>query len=147
MIQVPHLSSLTIPDKLTLIQMLKAEEAERMGPAYAQACDQVAEEPNGWLRISEELQYSIAKQFGFDGFSSHIAVNHMRRARYIYPDDPEFKTISVYVRENLSRSCDYTIGSKFSNDLVVHKLDLEQTRLIDTFDKSKLNLLISSSAT
>jgi hypothetical protein len=136
-----------IPDKSTLIQMLKAEEAERMGPAYAQACDQVAKEPNGWLRISEELQYSIAEQFGFYGFDSHIAVNHMRRAQYIYPDDPEFKTISVYVRANLSKPCDFTIGSNFPEILTVFTLDLEQVNLIDTFAKDKFNLLISSSAT
>jgi hypothetical protein len=135
------------PDKSTLIQMLKAEEAERMGPTYAQTCDLVANEPNGWLRISEELQYSIARQFGFDGFDSHIAVNHMRRAQYIYPNDPEFKTISVYVRENLARPCDYFLDSEFPDVLTVFTLGLQLVKLTDTFAKDKFNILISSSAT
>ncbi len=135
-----------IPTKSQLIHMLELEEKIRLSPDYIKSCDKVADEPNGWLRVSEEIQYSIAKQFGFDDFSSHIAVNHMRRARYIYPEEPAFQTISVYVRNNLASECTYKSGDPVPN-IQIYKLDLTPTNLFDTFAKTKLNVLVSSSHT
>lgn len=137
---------LKIPTKFQLIQMLDFEEKIRLSPDYIKLCDEVADEANGWLRISEEIQYSIAKQFGFNDFSSHIAVNHMRRARYLYPEEPAFQTISVYVRNNLASECVYKLGD-FVPNIQIYKLDLTSTNLFDTFDKTKLNVLVSSSHT
>ncbi len=134
------------PTKYQLIQMLELEEQKRMSLDYIKLCDEVADEPNGWLRVSEEIQYLIAKQFGFNDFSSHIAVNHMRRARYLYPEEPAFQSISVYVRNNLASECVYKLGDSVPN-IQFYKLDLSPINLFDTFDKTKLNVLVSSSHT
>lgn len=53
------------PGKNDLILMLQKEEEIRMSQKYIDLCDEVKDEPNGWLRISEEIQYQIARDFGY----------------------------------------------------------------------------------
>jgi hypothetical protein len=80
--------------KENLLEMCKKEEEIRWSQWYQSECDKVKDEVNGWLRISEQVQYQVAKKFGFEtDIEADIAVNQLRRARYIYPDEPEFKTI------------------------------------------------------
>jgi hypothetical protein len=135
------------PDKNQLILMLEREEKIRMSEDYVNKCSDVKNEINGWLRISEELQYEIVKEFGYTSeIEQHLAVNRMRRAQYIYPSEPLFKTISVYVRNNIANE-----GNLKENDVVpnlqIHTTNLENVNLHETFSKSKNNLLLCGSHT
>jgi hypothetical protein len=70
----------------------------------------------------------------------------MRTAQHVYPEEPLFKTISVYVRNNLARQGDYTVGDIVPN-ILIHNEDLSTVELYDTFSKVKPNLLLCSSHT
>lgn len=75
-----------------------------------------------------------------------IAGNRMRRAQHLYPDEPLFKSISVYVRNNIAN-----VGKFKENDicpnLQIHKMDLSKIGLYDTFSEKKPNLLLCGSHT
>jgi hypothetical protein len=136
-----------LPTKEQLLLMLKEEEKIRFSEEYISECDNVAHETNGWLRISEEKQYEIAKKFGFSSdIESDIAVNHMRRAQYLYPEEDEFKKIPVYVRNNYAKQSNYSIGDIVPN-IQIHTFDLNTINLYDTFQSNKINILIASSHT
>ncbi len=135
------------PDKDILIKMLKVEESIRMSEEYIKMCDEVKDETNGWLRISEEIQYEIAKKFGYNSqLEQDIAVNLMRSASNNYPNDPLFKTLSVYVRNNLARQGEF-IESNVVPNIQIHNEDMSFINLYDTFDKTKPNLMLCSSHT
>ena len=136
-----------IPTKEQLILMLLEEEKIRFSQEYISECNDVALEPNGWLRVSAEKQYKVARQFGFiSEIEADIAVNHMRRARYLYPEEKLFQTIPVYVRNNLAEQCKYKVGDTIPN-LMIHQLNTQLVNLYDTFDSNKINILIASSHT
>lgn len=138
---------LKYPDKETLIKMLELEESIRMSKEYVEMCNNVKDEINGWLRISEEIQYKIVKNFGYTNIiEQDLAVNRMRTAQYLYPDEPKFKTISVYVRENLAKMGDFKVGDVVPN-ILIHNTNTTMTNLHNTFDKTKPNLLLCSSHT
>ena len=76
--------SIKTPSKELLLEMVKKEEEIRWSPWYQSECDIVKDEVNGWLRISEQVQYQVVKEFGFENpIEADIAVNQLRRARYI----------------------------------------------------------------
>ena len=123
--QLSQLSSPTktirIPTKNDLLIMLRKEELIRSSPEYIAKCDEVSSEPNGWLRISKEYQYQIAREHGYiTDMEADIAVNHMRRASILYPDEPLFKTIPVYVRNNLASAGNLIAGTNVPN-ILIHK--------------------------
>jgi len=141
------MTTLKYPNKDILISMLKVEESIRMSDEYIELCNSVKDEINGWLRISEEIQYSIAKKFGYTSdYEQDVAVNKMRSAHYLYPDEPKFKTIPVYVRENLAREGEFVCGNIVPN-ILIHNEDITQINLYDTFSKSKKNLILCGSHT
>lgn len=142
-------TTIKVPSKELLIEMLLEEEKIRFSPEYISECDKVASEPNGWLRISGEKQYEIAKKFGFNSeIEADIAVNHMRRAQYLYPDEELFKTIPVYVRNNLAQQTKYKVSDIVPN-IAIYKTNnnFETINLYDTFNPTKINILIASSHT
>ena len=135
-----------IPDlaKDILEALLVAEEKARHSPEYVRECDEVKDEVNGWLRISAEYQKKIAKSFGFkDGIEVTYAVDQMRRATQIYP---ELREISVYRRENLANKGKFRSGDTVPN-VIIHKRNLSEIRLYDTFSQEIPNVLILSSHT
>jgi hypothetical protein len=146
------------PSKDILIKMLQREEEIRFSSEYINKCNDVASEPNGWLRISGDFQKQVATEFGFiSSIENDIAVNHMRRAQYIYPDEPLFKTIPVYVRNNLANKGKFSTNDVVPN-IVLHKLldtvdnesasgTTDHISLYQTFDKTRPNVLIASSHT
>ena len=141
------MTTIKYPNKAQLIEMLQLEEKIRMSQEYIQMCDNVKDEINGWLRISEEVQCHVAKQFGYTNqLEQDLAVNLMRTAQHVYPEEPLFKTISVYVRNNLARQGDYVVGDIVPN-ILIHNEDLSTVELHNTFSKIKPNLLLCSSHT
>ena len=146
------------PSKDILIQMLQREEEIRFSSDYINKCTEVASEPNGWLRISADFQKQVATEFGFkSSIENDIAVNHMRRAQYIYPDEPLFKTIPVYVRNNLATKGKFSTNDVVPNIILHQLLDItdhesesgitDHISLYQTFDKTRPNVLIASSHT
>ena len=141
------------PSKDILIQMLQREEEIRFSSEYIDKCTEVASEPNGWLRISSEVQKQVATEFGYiSEIENDIAINQMRRAQYIYPDEPLFKTISVYVRNNLATKGKFSTNDVVP-DIILHQLNendmysTDHISLYQTFDKNRQNVLIASSHT
>jgi len=140
--------TLKIPTKYQLLEMVKKEEEIRWSSWYQSECDRVKDEVNGWLVVSSQVQYQIAKDFGFDtDVESDIAVNHLRRARYLYPEEPLFQSIPVYVRNNLAKQIKYNNGDQIPN-VPINSLDgSNQFNLFDILDKSKTNVIFGSSHT
>ena len=128
--------------------MLKKEEEIRMSKWYIDKCTDVKDEVNGWIRISAEVQQKVAFDFGYkDKLTNMLAVNYMRRAQYIYPDDNTFKQISVYVRENTAQELDIKCGELIPNINIVNQKSLETVKLHSLCDNDKYNAFIASSAT
>jgi hypothetical protein len=140
--------TLRIPTKYQLLEMIKKEEEVRWSQWYQSECDRVKDQVNGWLAVSAQVQYQIAKDFGFDTeVESDIAVNHLRRAQYLYPEEPLFQSIPVYVRNNLAKQIKYKTGESIPN-VPINSLDgSKQFNLIDILDKSKPNVIFGSSHT
>lgn len=140
--------TLKIPTKYQLLEMIKKEEEIRWSSWYQSECDRVKDQVNGWLDISAQVQYQIAKDFSFDTeVESDIAVNHLRRARYLYPEEPLFQSVPVYVRNNLAKQIKYKNYDQIPN-VPINSLDgIDQLNLIDILDKSKTNVIFGSSHT
>ena len=140
--------TLRIPTKNQLLEMVKKEEEVRWSQWYQSECDRVKDQVNGWLAVSAQVQYQIAKDFGFDTeVESDIAVNHLRRAQYLYPEEPLFQSIPVYVRNNLAKQIKYKTGESIPN-IPINSLDgLNKINLFDILDKTKTNVIFGSSHT
>ncbi|CAG8445968.1 6962_t:CDS:2, partial [Scutellospora calospora] len=59
-----------------------------------------------WMDITDQMQHELVREFGY----SDEAVQLMRRAPQIYPDDPEFRNTQVYVRNNIAHIGNLTEG-------------------------------------
>lgn len=138
-----------IPTKETLLKLIKEEERRRFSKEYQDDCTAVKDVPNGWLEVTQQMQEKLVRDFGFDDdISCDIACNRLRRAPYIYPNDEEFKTIPVYVRENKANKGKLNVGDELPN-VQVCDMDGNTFMLHDIVgtDEKKVNLLIASSAT
>ena len=89
-------------DEELLERMIQQEELIRMYKAYQDLCTAVKSIPNGWLAVTDQMQTQIARDFGFGGDQTELAVNTLRRAQYLYPNNPIFK-LPVYIRNNKAR--------------------------------------------
>lgn len=137
----------SIPSKETLLKMIMKEQEIRMSHEYIKKCDDVADKPNGWLDVSEQVQYDVVKMFNYkEDLDMNIAVNHLRRARYLYPEEPLFQTIPVYVKNNLANVGKYKIKDIIPN-LTTYNINLDPIPLYSIFEKDRKNLLILSSHT
>lgn len=126
--------------------MLKLEEIVRLSKAYVNKCSEVKDEVNGWLRVTGEVQELVASRFGFkDQISNMFAVNLMRSAHTNYRDDPRFSEVSVYVRNNLAKKGNLSIGAEIPNVIInnLHGEDISLSTIIGDKD----TVVISSSAT
>lgn len=135
------------PPKEKLLEMLQMEEFIRMSPEYSEECTKVKDEVNGWLRISEEVQQKVAHLYGYqDPLSNLLAVNYIRRAPYLFPEEPEFSQTQVYVRNNFANLGNLEIGAEFPNVSLIN-LSGEKIKNHDILNPDKYNVIIASSAT
>lgn len=139
------------PTEQLLELLVKEEEQMRFSQEYINKCDEVADETNGWLRITGEMQKDlVAKHCAKHGFTDEMSVditlNSLRRARYLYPENPIFKTVPVYVRENKANPGTLEIGDPFV-DTVLYNRSGEQVKLSDMLDPDKPNIIFSGSHT
>jgi len=127
--------------------MLLLEEKVRMSDAYIQECTLAKDEVNGWLRVSEYVQQEIAKRFGYTSKAQNIiAVNLMRIAHTKYKDDPKFRDVSVYVRNNIANIGTLKVNDPFI-DVNIISTQKDNLKLSNILDKNKPNIIISSSET
>ncbi|RIB22113.1 hypothetical protein C2G38_1030660 [Gigaspora rosea] len=71
-----------------------------MSPEIQELYRKVGNDPTcgkDWMDITDQMQHELVREFGY----SDEAVQLMRRAPQLYPDDPEFRTTQVYVRNNI----------------------------------------------
>ncbi|CAG8848311.1 13880_t:CDS:2, partial [Racocetra persica] len=87
--------------KEELLALLREEERRRMSPELQELYRKVGNDPTcgkDWMDITDQMQHNLVREFGY----SDEAVQLMRRAPQLYPDDPEFRTTQVYVRNNIA---------------------------------------------
>src|SRR5690606_4148892 len=100
-----------IPNEKMLEEMVYKEEEFRMSEPYQIECTRVKDIPNGWLDITAEMQRRLVQSFGFeDTISCDLALNMLRRAHIIYPDNPVFTRVPVQVRCNKARKGNRSVG-------------------------------------
>ncbi|CAG8642223.1 18550_t:CDS:2 [Dentiscutata erythropus] len=87
--------------KEELLALLREEERRRMSPELQELYRKVGNDPTcgrDWMDVTDQMQYELVREFGY----SDEAVQLMRRAPQLYPDDPEFRDTQVYVRNNIA---------------------------------------------
>jgi len=103
-------------DRTKLLAILKREEEVRFSQEYLSKCTEVAHIPNGWLDVTNNMQKELVKEFGYiDELSNTLAVNVIRKALNIYPDDEEIKNSVVQLRENIASKGKYKVGDILKN--------------------------------
>jgi len=133
-----------IPTLEQLIIMAEKEKKIRLSQEYIEMCDTVADVPNGWLQVTSNMQESLAREIGFTSeLENSIAVNRLRRAHILYPDEKTFQD-SIQVKNNLANEGQYIVGSILPN-FEICMIDTTKIHLYNILNKKKLNLLIGSS--
>ena len=133
-----------IPTLEQLIIIAEKEKKIRLSQEYIEMCDMVADVPNGWLQVTSTIQENIIREMGFTTeLENSIAVNRLRRAHILYPDEPTFQN-AIQVKNNLANKGKYVFGSVLPN-LEIHRIDTTKIHLYNILNKKKLNLLIGSS--
>lgn len=137
------------PNEKMLELMVEEEEKIRTSQWYEDKCTEVKDIPNGWLDVTEQVQRDVVMRHGFtDQISCDVAVNMLRRASILFPDNEKFKTVPLYVRNNKANAGTLVVGDTIP-DIEIHDLDGKSLRLHDlvTSAPGKPNILFASSAT
>ena len=94
-----------VPDEKVLERMVIEENELRTSEWYINECNKVKHIPNGWLKVTDDLQEDLVKRYGYTypSLSFSIALYMLRNARSIYPDNHIFVDVPIYVRENTAR--------------------------------------------
>ncbi|CAG8527886.1 975_t:CDS:2 [Racocetra fulgida] len=99
-----------LPDtKEKLLALLREEERRRFSPEIQKKYYDVGSDPTSgkdWMDVTDQMQHELVREFGY----SDEAVQMLRRAPQLYPDDPEFRTTQVYVRNNVANIGNLTEG-------------------------------------
>ncbi|CAG8761694.1 8275_t:CDS:2 [Gigaspora margarita] len=99
-----------LPDtKEKLLPLLREEERRRFSPEMQKIYYDVGNDPTygkDWMDVTDQMQLELVREFGY----SDEAVQLLRRAPQLYPDDPEFRTTQVYVRNNIANLGNLTEG-------------------------------------
>ena len=140
------MNKILIPTEKCLELMIFEEEKQRTSKEYVDKCSAVKNEVNGWMRVTAELQSNIAKSFGFvDDISHDIAVNHLRIARYLYPNNPVFQT-PLYVKHNKAHGGNFAVNDQIPNvELYTH--ENIKTCLYDILHQTQPTVIFAGSHT
>ena len=134
-------------DRNKILLMLQREEQIRFSQDYINKCSKVANIPNAWLEITDKMQKELVKEFGyFDKLSNTLAVNVLRKAMYIYPNDHEIKNSVVHFRENIAKQGTYNVGD-LVKDINLHTINFHKTNLFSLLNQNKTNIMLVGSHT
>lgn len=135
-----------------LIELVKIESEKRFSKEYIDKCNEVKDEVNGWIRISEEMQYEIVRDYLIKKYGEasdmaiDIGVNMLRKAQYIKPDNEHVKNI-VYVKNNKANKGRFKSGDKLE-DVQLWSIDGKtQTNLFDLMADDRVNIMMAASHT
>ncbi|GBC05699.1 hypothetical protein RclHR1_06380010 [Rhizophagus clarus] len=95
--------------KEDLLTLLREEEKRRFSPEIQKQYYGVGSDPTSgkdWMDVTDQMQHELVREFGY----SDEAVQLLRRAPQLYPDDPEFSKTQVYVRNNIANIGNLTEG-------------------------------------
>ncbi|CAB4410668.1 unnamed protein product [Rhizophagus irregularis] len=95
--------------KEDLLTLLREEEKRRFSPKIQKRYYEVGSDPTfgkDWMDVTDQMQHELVREFGY----SDEAVQLLRRAPQLYPDDPEFNKTQVYVRNNIANIGNLTEG-------------------------------------
>lgn len=137
---------LNLPSHDDIIELVKVEGKIRMSKEYIDECDKVADEPNGWLRITGEMQKRIVNEHGFKGTSADIALNMLRRAQYLYPDNEHVKDL-VYVKNNKANKGRFKNGDKIEDIKLYDITGKCGLNYMNLLQKGKVNVVLAASHT
>jgi hypothetical protein len=137
---------LGLPSHNDIIEIVKEEGQIRLSKDYIRKCDEVANEVNGWLRITDEMQQELVKKYGFTGPAFHIALNMLRNAQVLYPDNPHVKDL-VYVKNNKANQGRFKSGDKLEDITLWTISGDKQVKLFDMLSKEKPNIVLAASHT
>ncbi|CAB4387277.1 unnamed protein product [Rhizophagus irregularis] len=104
--------------KEELLVLLREEERRRFSPEIQKKYFDVGTNPRSgkdWMDVTDEMQHELVREFG----NSDEAVQLLRRAPQLYPNDPEFHTTQVYVRNNIANIGNLTEGMQAPDCLLV----------------------------
>ncbi|CAG8548161.1 3553_t:CDS:2 [Acaulospora morrowiae] len=108
-----------LPDtKEKLLALLREEERRRFSPEMQKKYYEVGNDPTcgmDWMDVTDQMQHELVREFGY----SDEAVQLLRRAPQLYPNDPEFHTTQVYVRNNIANIGNLTEGMPAPDCLLV----------------------------
>ena len=134
-------------DRSKILAILKREEEIRFSQEYITKCSEVSHIPNAWLEVTNNMQKELVKEFGYtDELSNTLAVNVIRKALHIYPDDKEIKNSVVQFRENIASKGKYKVGDNLKN-ISLHNLDNKEIDLFQLLDLNKTNIMLVGSHT
>eukprot|EP01113_Clastostelium_recurvatum_P047706 TRINITY_DN8556_c0_g1_i2.p1 TRINITY_DN8556_c0_g1~~TRINITY_DN8556_c0_g1_i2.p1 ORF type:complete len:165 (-),score=36.38 TRINITY_DN8556_c0_g1_i2:609-1103(-) len=106
--------------------MLVRENELRLSPAIQARYEAAEREPElSWMNITEDLQKQVLREFnvtksatrddgGNDEEEEDVewGLYNLRGASFLYPDEPDFKTIPLYVKYNRCRQGDLHVGMR-----------------------------------
>jgi hypothetical protein len=142
----PKSNPLGLPSHEDVINMVKEEGKIRLSNEYIHKCDEVASEVNGWLRITDEMQRDLVTQHGFTGPAFDIALNMLRNAQVLYPDNPYVKDL-VYVKNNKANKGRFNKGDKLEDVTLWNMKGDTQISLFDMLKHDKPNIILAASHT
>ena len=134
-------------DRTKILAILKREEEVRFSQEYITKCSKVSHIPNAWLDVTNNMQKELVKDFGYtDELTNTLAVNVIRKAQDIYPNDEEIKNSVVQFRENIASKGRYKVGDSLKN-ISLHNLDNKEIDLFQLLDLNKTNIMLVGSHT
>ena len=145
-------------DRSKILSILKREEEIRFSQEYLSKCSEVAHIPNAWLDVTNNMQKELVKEFGYiDELTNTLAVNVIRKAQDIYPNDEEIKNSVVQFRENIASKGRYKVGDSLPQaclgkpslwkNISLHNLDNKEIDLFQLLDLNKTNIMLVGSHT
>lgn len=137
-------SPIKLPSYEDILEIAKKEGDYRLSQEYINQCDLVADEVNGWLRISGEYQKKLVEEAGFiDPTSKEIALNMLRRAQYLGPiKDNSIIRDLVYVKNNKANQGRFRVGDQLE-DTTLYDLDgIETIKLFDIVSNDSIPTII-----
>ena len=134
-------------DREKILEILKEEEKIRFSQEYISKCNAVANMPNGWLEVTSDMQKDLLSKFGYnDLITNTLAVNVIRSANNLFPDDMEIKNSVVHFRENKAKKGNLEIGMTIQNFnlFTINKLKIDINSIIES---NKPSVILAGSHT
>ena len=133
--------------KNDLLKMLKKEEELRFSKEYIDECTRVKDIPNEWLNVTSRLQEKVVELFGYKSdLQKIIALQSLRSAQYLYPNDINFQKTSVYVRNNLAKKGSLKIDDKIPN-INIYDINKKIFNIDSIIKPNVYNIIFASSHT